>query len=158
MEVYPHPAIVRLLNLTYRLPYKVTRSAKYWPRKDTNFRIRRLLEQFRLILNGLKNCIREIPIRLPELSKCTSLAYLKRYEDTIDALVCAWVGICFLEKKIESFGDATAAIWVPAASDRPVALADNFRSAAGIKVVRRRSGRCTNADLARRKASTPRFQ
>lgn len=155
LEVYPHPAIVRLLNLAYRLPYKVTKSTKYWPQKATDFRIHRLLEQFRLILNGLTNYIKDIPVRLPEVHKCASLAYLKRYEDAIDALVCAWIGICFLEKEIESFGDMTAAIWVPAPPDQSFGLSDNFQSLPEIKVIRRRRGRSTSEDVARTSELAP---
>ena len=37
---------------------------------------------------------------------------LKRFEDTLDALVCAWVGACYLAGHAECYGDAAAAIWV----------------------------------------------
>lgn len=111
VEVYPHPAILRLLNLEYRLPYKVSKSTKYWPDRDSKFRIAQLLGQFRLILAGLSNHFENIPLELPQPDECVSLSYLKRYEDAIDALVCAWVGICFLDNNIVAFGDATAAIW-----------------------------------------------
>ena len=32
IEVYPHPALLRLLQRTYRVPYKVDRTLRYWPR------------------------------------------------------------------------------------------------------------------------------
>jgi hypothetical protein len=38
---------------------------------------------------------------------------LKRYEDTLDALVCAWLGFRFLAGKTLPLGDETAAIWCP---------------------------------------------
>ena len=40
------------------------------------------------------------------------LAALKRWEDAVDALVAAWVGIRYLEGTAEPYGDATAAIWI----------------------------------------------
>ncbi len=139
VEVYPHPAILRLLNLKYRLPYKVSKSAKYWPKTDSEFRIVQLLRQFGLILAGLTNYIEDIPIKLPQPNECVSLSYLKRYEDAIDALVCAWVGICFLENNIVAFGDVTAAIWVPPRPDESLALPADSHFPTKIKVRRRRN-------------------
>ncbi len=40
-------------------------------------------------------------------------ARLKRYEDALDALVRAWVGIEYLAGRTRAFGDADAAIWTP---------------------------------------------
>ena len=31
LEVYPHPALLRLLDARYRVPYKVANRRKYWP-------------------------------------------------------------------------------------------------------------------------------
>ncbi len=138
LEVYPHPAILRLLNLKYRLPYKVSKSAKYWPKRDPKFRIVQLLGQFSLILAALRNCFENIPFTLPQADECVSLSFLKRYEDAIDALVCAWVGICFLENNIEPFGDSTAAIWVPVRPDRSLVVPRDFHYPTNTKVVRRR--------------------
>tara|TARA_B100002003_G_scaffold148670_1_gene137814 strand:+ start:724 stop:861 length:138 start_codon:yes stop_codon:yes gene_type:complete len=42
-----------------------------------------------------------------------SLAGLKTYEDGIDALVCAWVGIEYLRGAATPYGDDDAAIWIP---------------------------------------------
>lgn len=42
-----------------------------------------------------------------------STSGLKRYEDSLDALVCAWAGAKYLEGAAMPYGDATAAIWVP---------------------------------------------
>ena len=30
IEVYPHTALLRLLNADYRIPYKVSNTTKYW--------------------------------------------------------------------------------------------------------------------------------
>jgi predicted RNase H-like nuclease len=42
-----------------------------------------------------------------------SASGLKRYEDALDALVCAWVGAKYLLGEAVAYGDGTAAIWVP---------------------------------------------
>jgi len=31
LEVYPHAALLRLLDVDYRLPYKIAKSNRYWP-------------------------------------------------------------------------------------------------------------------------------
>jgi hypothetical protein len=38
---------------------------------------------------------------------------MKRYEDALDAILCAWVAIEFLEGNAEPLGDEQAAIWTP---------------------------------------------
>ena len=43
----------------------------------------------------------------------------KSCEDTLDAVVCAWVAMCALEGRGVSFGDESSAIWIPG---RPLAL------------------------------------
>ena len=37
---------------------------------------------------------------------------LKEFEDTLDGVVCAWIGTQFLEGRCEAYGDSEAAIWV----------------------------------------------
>jgi predicted RNase H-like nuclease len=34
VEIYPHPALMTLTGAGYRLPYKVNRSRKYWPKSS----------------------------------------------------------------------------------------------------------------------------
>ncbi len=115
LEVYPHPALLRLLNVPYRLPYKVSRSSKFWKGESVQARIGHLLAAFRRIEGGLLKELGAIPIELPEASEVKTLASLKRFEDALDSLVCAWVGARFLAGGTDAFGDSTAAIWVPAA-------------------------------------------
>ncbi|MCH7593865.1 MAG: DUF429 domain-containing protein [Chloroflexi bacterium] len=114
IEVYPHPALLRLLNEKYRLPYKQGKSTKYWPGLDIRTRIGNLLIVYRRILNALSGRIDNIALVLPAQSDVPTLAFLKRYEDSIDALVCAWVGIEYIEGRCAAYGDASAAIWIPA--------------------------------------------
>ena len=40
-----------------------------------------------------------------------TIASLKRYEDALDALICAWVGTEYLAGRLRAHGDATAAVW-----------------------------------------------
>jgi predicted RNase H-like nuclease len=117
IEVYPHPAIVQLLRLKKRLPYKVARSGRYWrsetPRPGIAVRIDRLLAAFNALRIALDQHIDRI--ELPVLAP-VRLSRLKPLEDALDALVCCWVGIEFLEGRTEAYGDSTAAIWVPRAA------------------------------------------
>lgn len=113
VEVYPHPSLIRLMDADRRLPYKQGNSTKYWPGTDVRTRIGKLLDIYRAILEGLARSISDINLRLPAPDDVPSLAHLKRYEDAIDALVCAWTGIEYLGGRAEPFGDINAAIWVP---------------------------------------------
>jgi hypothetical protein len=63
------------------------------------------------ILAALSEQIADIPL-VPPPPDCRNIA-LKRFEDAIDGIVCAYVGGRFVEGKCESFGDHTAAIWAP---------------------------------------------
>jgi predicted RNase H-like nuclease len=113
IEVYPHPALLTLTNASFRLPYKVSKSLKYWPNTSIQTRIKTLLNVYSNILDTLKKHIEQIPLVLPSTEQTSCLAYLKRYEDALDALICGWVGIRYLAGQIRCFGDSTAAIWVP---------------------------------------------
>jgi len=113
VEVYPHPALLTLLNKTYRLPYKAGKTKKYWPKDGVHERIEKLSNIYRQILTALKAEIDGIDLPLPNATSCTSLASLKRYEDSLDALVCAWAGCRYVDGSSTAYGDADAAIWVP---------------------------------------------
>ncbi len=118
IEVYPHPALLCLLQRTWRVPYKVDRSRRYWRGKSISQRADRLIGKFRLIYKGLTCVIQGICDFLPASPYGGSLASLKRYEDALDALVCAWVGTRYLEGCADPFGDQDAAIWVPSSRDK----------------------------------------
>ena len=113
VEVYPHPALLTLLGSEYRIPYKVAKSLNYWPKKTVVQRIEKLLNEFQTIIETLAQIFGAISLHLPQIDEVPSLVMLKRYEDAIDALLCAWVGICYLEGNAVAFGDKTAAIWCP---------------------------------------------
>jgi predicted RNase H-like nuclease len=111
LEVYPHPALLRLLQLDYRLPYKVSKTSRYWPSQSIENRVRSLIKEFRRILAALSGQISGIDLTIPDTT--TGLSRLKPYEDALDSLVCAWVGIRYLRNKAVPYGDEEAAIWVP---------------------------------------------
>lgn len=135
IEVYPHPALLCLMNWDYRVAYKISRWRTYWPNlrvcKDDSPERKKglirelvnchLLPNFREIRRGLTYEIAAIPDFLPGDSYAGSLKSLKRYEDALDALVCAWVGARYLAGCATAYGDnETAAIWVPNSRANPL--------------------------------------
>lgn len=113
IEVYPHPAIVELMNLEVRHRYKISKSTKFWPGETREARTRNLLDQFESLYRALSDRLGALPFRLPRASGVPTLDFLKRYEDALDALVCCWVGVEFLGCRAQALGDASAAIWCP---------------------------------------------
>ncbi len=55
----------------------------------------------------------DIEVSIPVSVESLSFNSLKRYEDALDALVAAWVGIQHIEKRSHAYGDQLTAIWVP---------------------------------------------
>lgn len=117
IEVYPHPAIVELLQASERLPYKVSRMRKYWPHLSSRDRRINILQVWARIIAGLEERIAGVAENLPLPSVEVSAKVLKSFEDSLDAVVCAWVGVCCLEKSAQAFGDELSAIWVPSAQN-----------------------------------------
>jgi predicted RNase H-like nuclease len=101
------------MNRSYRVPYKVARSKRYWRDLSLAERHTRLLDAFSEILAALETSLHGVGLHLSITNQGTSLVRLKQYEDTLDALVCAWVGAKYLAGEAEPYGDETAAIWVP---------------------------------------------
>ena len=113
LEVYPHPALVELMRAERRLPYKHGKIRNYWPTESPASRRTKLLETWRPIVG----CLEE---NLPGASDVLQLPpfeapswQLKAFEDMLDAVICAWVGICAFEGTAMPFGDETSAIWIP---------------------------------------------
>jgi predicted house-cleaning noncanonical NTP pyrophosphatase (MazG superfamily)/predicted RNase H-like nuclease len=115
IEVYPHVAIIELLNLKKRLAYKVHNRSKYWPDATTQERNSRIISSLNTLRAGLNNHVSNIDAFIPVLK--TSVSYrsktLKEYEDMLDAIVCALVGCFYIDGKVTAYGDETGAIWVP---------------------------------------------
>ena len=116
VEVYPHPALLRLLSLTERFPYKLSRRNRYWPNDSPATRKRRLITHFHRIRDALDQRISGIDLPLPSPEAEVPFARLKVYEDALDALICGWVGICYTVGQAEPFGNEEAAIWIPCAN------------------------------------------
>lgn len=114
IEVFPLAALVRLMHLFKRPEYKVTKTSRYWPNLTITKRMTLLLDGWRDIERALRIEVGDLGFVRPSVS--ISMAALKPYEDALDAVICAWVGACFVNGAAEPFGDDEAAIWVPSAS------------------------------------------
>ncbi len=111
-EVYPHPALLRLMGVPERVKYKVVKTKKYWPDAKPDERLslvrsnpRRIAERLDEVIAGVQDAV--------DLERPDGFSALKPVEDTLDAIVSAWVGITILENAAEPFGDDDSAIWVP---------------------------------------------
>lgn len=115
IEVYPHTALLRLLVRDERLEYKSSKTRRYWPDASIVERKEALFLNWRQIIDALDQRIGSIGFPLPDLDEFKDLPFsrLKTFEDALDALVCAWVGVTYLEGECEAYGDENAAIWVP---------------------------------------------
>ena len=115
VEVFPLAALVRLMKLSTRPPYKTAKTSRYWPGKTRQWRINQLLRSWSEILTALELDIANIRRRIPLPTAPSAIAHLKPYEDALDAIICAWIGACVVQGKADPFGDQSAAIWVPTA-------------------------------------------
>ncbi|RMI22761.1 DUF429 domain-containing protein [Sinorhizobium meliloti] len=113
LEVYPHPALIELADSDRRLPYKYSKSRKYWPDESLAARRENLFETWRRIVILLDAQIQGVRSALP-LPPSNARGYeLKAFEDALDAVVCAWVGACVIDARARAYGDQESAIWVP---------------------------------------------
>ncbi|MEA2690798.1 MAG: hypothetical protein QOJ16_185 [Acidobacteriota bacterium] len=119
IEVYPHPALLALLDRPSRVPYKVSKAGRYWKDSNKAQRISQLLEEFQNIYNALVKIFGPLALPLPAADSVSSLGVLKRYEDALDALVCAWVGVLYMQGAAVALGDDNAAIWCPKDAVKP---------------------------------------
>lgn len=111
LEVYPHPALLRLMEADRRVEYKVGKTTKYWPDRGVPERLANVLAIHARIRSVLG---REIGgVRVPVPTGVQHLSALKRYEDAIDAMICAWIGCRYVDGQADAFGDHEASIWVP---------------------------------------------
>lgn len=114
LEVYPHVALLKLMGAAERVPYKAGKSGSYWVKGlPIEERKRCLVKEWARILSRLRGEVEGILLPLPSEPELLTFKQLKRYEDAIDALVCAWMGIRYLEGNALPLGDNTAAIWIP---------------------------------------------
>ncbi|SMQ70868.1 Predicted nuclease (RNAse H fold) [Devosia lucknowensis] len=113
LEVYPHPALIELTGAPRRLPYKAHNRGKYWPHLSPAARRAALLAQWHDIRIALDAVLPGTTEALPLPEPAAPAARLKSFEDTLDAIICAWIAICALEGRAVPYGDADSAIWVP---------------------------------------------
>jgi predicted RNase H-like nuclease len=113
IEVYPHPALVELANAAERLPYKASKVAKYWPSATPVQRRALLYGEWARIVQLLENKIAGVAPALAIPTESASRRDLKAFEDKLDAVICACVGVCALETRATPFGDERSAIWIP---------------------------------------------
>jgi len=113
-EVYPHTAIIEMLKLAKRLPYKESKRRSYWPDKTPEQRNELLQQSFSMLYDALEKRISNLRGLFPSPDATMRPAWaLKSYEDCLDALVCAWVGYQIIARKAKAYGDDVSAIWVP---------------------------------------------
>ena len=113
LEVYPHPALVELMRTEKRLPYKQGKTRNYWPAEKPASRRNKLFEIWRTIVACLDQEIRGASEVLQLPPHESPSWQLKTFEDMLDAVICAWIGICVFEGAAVPFGDDTSAIWIP---------------------------------------------
>ena len=119
IEVYPHPALLELAEAPRRLPYKSQKIGKYWPDVALEKRRSNLMAQWSSIINLLDKEIDGVADLMPPPPSTTKGSALKAFEDKLDAIVCAWVGICVIKGRARPFGDHDSAIWVPSQPSTP---------------------------------------
>jgi predicted RNase H-like nuclease len=113
-EVYPHPALLCLMNVKERVPYKIAKTRTYWPQANLDQRLARVTHSLRAIIDALDKVILGVYDHVgPMLAVADSLAALKPVEDTIDAIICAWIGTAVLAGEAMAIGDDDSAIWIP---------------------------------------------
>lgn len=112
-EVYPHPALVELTGASERLKYKVGRAGQYWPNLKSGERKKKIIKVWQDIVRNLEQQITGVAAALPHVTPASTARELKAFEDTLDAIICCWIGICILEGRAKAYGDHDSAIWVP---------------------------------------------
>jgi predicted RNase H-like nuclease len=113
-EVYPHPALLRLMGVPERFPYKVGKTGRYWKTASAEARLAKVKDSLESIVERLEDRIGGVAGRIgAEIANGQSFSALKPVEDMIDAIVSAWVGIAILEGDASPIGDEVSAIWVP---------------------------------------------
>lgn len=111
-EVYPHPALLRLMVVEERVKYKVGKTTTYWRGASAKARLANVRGELQKIAQQLDSVVEGAAATIDVEAPSTFRA-LKPVEDTIDAIIAAWVGAAILEDAAEGFGDEISAIWIP---------------------------------------------
>ena len=96
-----------------RLPYKLSRRRKNFPKLDPGRQLEAVRTEWIGILDSLKG---ESDIALDTEDVIKTLRHLKAWEDVSDAIVCCWVGLQWLKGRARPYRDKVGAIWVPEGS------------------------------------------
>ncbi len=118
-ETYPHAAIIELLKLSRRLPYKVGKRSSFWPYAPAQTRWRWAAVQLDVLRAGLDQVIEGVATAVPSAQELLTATekrrgpILKGVEDALDAVVCAWVAQELQAGRTRAFGDADGAILLP---------------------------------------------
>lgn len=118
IETYPHPAILSLfaqngIRLQERLQYKVAKQYSYWPQFNVVERKRALLNNLRSLIEIISTSVNMQQVHIPIINLEMRKKEIKNLEDCLDALVCSWVGIQYLQSNCLGYGDEKAKIWIP---------------------------------------------
>lgn len=119
IEVYPHPALIELTGASRRLEYEAAKVSRYWRDMSPQARRVRLYDKWDEIAASLEGEMVGVKAALPRLEPSARRVDVKAHEDMLDAIVCAWVGVCALEGRARPYGDQASAIWIP--NSKPVA-------------------------------------
>lgn len=111
LEIYPHTALLSLLARDFRVPYKISKLRSYWKSETPESRRILLFQELRAIEASLRVALGPLPIEWPTPSARTHV--LKAFEDALDAMISAWVGMLYLEGGAVPLGDDSAAVWCP---------------------------------------------
>lgn len=114
IEVYPHTALLPLMRCAKRYKYKVSRARTLWPHASTTDRLQRAVAAQSAILARLIKHIDGIDVDVPK--RPLTIEAVKARENKVDALVCAWTGIEYLDHRAIALGNQDAAIWIPRAA------------------------------------------
>jgi hypothetical protein len=114
IEVYPHAALLALMNASKRLEYKAAKTLVYWRGESSATRRSKLFEVWARIVDALDREIAGVGAAVPPPAPTAVGRALKAYEDRLDAIVCAWSAIRALKCRAKPYGDDVSAIWIPA--------------------------------------------
>jgi len=123
MEVYPHIAIIEMLGLDYRLPYKVQKRSSYWKHATPQERLTSVFESLALLRTGLEKHVNGMDELIPPVYDVVEksgglIRVIKSYEDVLDAATCAWMGYKYVIDEVVGYGADDGMIWGPARRNR----------------------------------------
>jgi predicted RNase H-like nuclease len=113
IEVYPHPALVELTMAARRLPYKHGKVRNYWPTETAADRRMKLVEVWKSVISHLDTHVSGVAETMKIPNDSARGWEMKAFEDMLDAIICAWVGVTVLQGKALAYGDERSAIWIP---------------------------------------------